>query len=108
MPIGIIAVRAIVFPYSFWASENLIIGSNSIQYGFSFAALAEKCMVLIQHKLVDRAPGQKYSASAYITSKLNEYKLTPETHSNYDLNEKIKSFSNLIHFYLETNAVVVK
>ena len=61
----------------------------------------------MQHKLVERDIGQKYVASAYIEKKLNEYKLTPEGHSNYDLNEKIKSFNNLAHFYLETNEVVV-
>jgi len=61
----------------------------------------------MQHKLVERAPGQKYEKSTYIAKKLNEYKLTPEGHSNVDLNEKIKSFTNLAHFYLETNEVVV-
>jgi len=29
-PLGMLAIRAIVFPFSFWASRSLITGSNSI------------------------------------------------------------------------------
>ena len=95
MPLGTTAIRAIVFPYSFWASENMIIGSNSIQYGQSFAALGEKCMVLMYCKMFDHLSNHKFQKSNYIKKKSEEYKLTPDSHSNGDLNEKMKSFLTL-------------
>ena len=46
--LGVLIIRAIVFPYSFWGSRNAIIGANCIRYGEEFASLVEKSYVLMR------------------------------------------------------------
>ena len=50
--IGVLIIKAIVFPYSFWGSRNAIIGSNCIRYGEEFSTLVEKSYVLMRVHLM--------------------------------------------------------
>ena len=43
---------------------------------------------------------QRFEKSNYIKKKSEEYKLNPDSHTNGDLNEKMKSFLTLAQFYL--------
>jgi hypothetical protein len=46
--IGVLAIRSLVFPFSFWVIQNSINGSSGLRYSEDFASLLEKCYILIR------------------------------------------------------------
>ena len=55
-PIAMASTRAIVFPYSCCISKNIILGSQASCYSSDFKMYAEKCYVLMQLRLLEKAP----------------------------------------------------
>ena len=80
-PLGVLIIRAIVLPYSFWGSRNAIIGSNCIRYGEEFATLVEKSYVLMRihmMKLIEeelqKSDPKKSIETEYLNAKLLKFK----------------------------------
>ena len=46
--VGVLAIRSLVFPFSFWVIQNSINGSSGIRYSEDFATLLEKSYILIR------------------------------------------------------------
>lgn len=121
MAIGSTAVRAIVFPYSFWMTESIIIGSNSIRYGEDYVQLAEKVYTIMRSRLLeDTGKPTVYSKrplaslhpllieeeSMYLQKKSRE-NYSAVNSPCFELNQKFKSMINLSDLFSFTNRKVI-
>jgi hypothetical protein len=107
--LGVLIIRAIVFPYSFWGSRNAIIGSNCIHYGEEFATLVEKSYVLMRIHMMKLIEEQSHAIeTAYVKEKLLKFKKSNlPNYENCYINQKMKSVVGLSIMYADTNQIVI-
>lgn len=114
-PLGVLIIRAIVLPYSFWGSRNAIIGSNCIRYGEEFATLVEKSYVLMRihmMKLIEeelqKSDPKKSIETEYLNAKLLKFKQSNlHDYENCYINQKMKSVVGLTIMYADTNQIII-
>ena len=96
--IGILGIRTLVFPQSFWISRQLIIGSNTIQYASDFVALLQKIVVILTARRSNQSIYSKQLADQFYF--VSEY-------SNEQINGKFKSLIDLVALYSNSNQILI-
>ena len=124
---GIIAIRALVFPFSVWLIRDGVDGQNIIKYQTDFAGLLDKSYVILRliaaehvaaapaaggarHENLREEARQKQAESATAAMALVKnpqyFERVPAKYTQREINGKLKSLFDLVMLYAETNSQI--